>query len=65
MLESERTEVRNVRTLAGWRFSEDYGIPSGIIWLGLRLLLSLTGALSQTVVHDGRHGSRDAKEART
>lgn len=62
MLECEREEVRNVHTLARWRFSEDYGIPSGISWLRLRFLLSLMwDALSQTVLHDGRHGSRKAK----
>jgi len=55
-------EVHNVHTLAGWRFSEDYGIPSGIIWLRVRSLLSLMwDALSQTVLHGGRHGSRKQK----
>jgi hypothetical protein len=52
--------------LARWCFSEDYGIPSGIIWLRLRLLLSLMwDALSQTVLYDGRHGSQKAKAVRT
>ena len=59
-------ESRNVHTLARWCFSEDYGIPSGIIWLRLRLLLSLMwDALSQTVLHDGRHGSQKAKAVQT
>jgi hypothetical protein len=68
VLESERAEVRGVHTLARWRFSEDYGISSGVIWLYcLRLfVLSLMwDALSQTVVQDGGHGSRNAKAADT
>lgn len=68
MLESGRTEVRGVHTLARWRFSEYDGISCGVVWLsslGDFLLSLLWDALAQTFVQDSGHGSRDAKVAQT
>lgn len=63
MLASERTEVRTMLTLARRRFSENDGIPCGVIILcSVSLSLSLMrDAMSQTVVQNCRHGSQDAK----